>query len=75
MLLLSFITVCASFGMGDIRLLLFSLIVFSFIMSLSLITGIRYNVLVDEIKSLKKSIGYKLENEFDLSKFKNIIKN
>ena len=75
MLILSFITVCASFGMGDIRLLLFSLIVFSFIMSLSLITGIRYNVLVDEIKSLKKSIGYKLENEFDLSEFKNIIKN
>ena len=73
MLILSFASVCLSFAMGDVRLLLFSLIVFSFIMSLSLITGIHYNILVDEIKSLKKSIGYKLDSEFDLNNIKELI--
>ena len=64
-----------SFGMGDVKLLFFALLVFSFIMSLSLITGYQYSILTDEIRSLKKSIGYKLGNEISISNLKNIIKN
>ena len=75
MLVLSFISVCASFGMGDLKLLVFALIVFSFILSLSIITVINFNTVNDEIRSLKKCIGYKLGNEIDISNIKNIIKN
>ena len=74
-LILSFGTICLSFGMGDVKILLFSLLVFSFIMSLSLVTGYQYTILVDEIRSLKKSIGYKLGNEISLDNIKDLIKN
>ena len=68
LLSLSFICVISSFFMGNLILLLASLFVFSSFMSMSIITGSNYYILVKEISTLKKITGYKKENEIELPK-------
>ena len=74
LLSLSFASVIGSFFIGNYILLLCSLMLFTVFISLSLIVGTNYYVLVQEIRSLKKITGYKEENEIDIPKLKEMIK-
>ena len=70
MLLLSFGCVLSTFCMGNIVLLICSLLLFSTISTLSYIQGTHLYLLVQEIRSLKNLTGYKKEKELSLPKFK-----
>jgi lipopolysaccharide export LptBFGC system permease protein LptF len=75
LLSLSFASVVGSFFIGNYVLLLCSLMLFTVFISLSLMTGSNYYILVKEIRSLKKITGYKEDSEIDIPKLKDMIKN
>lgn len=64
-----------TFFIGSYPLFLLALLTFQLCILTTLFSGLNYYVSIKEIQNLKRAINYKMKDELEFPKFKNLLKN